>query len=833
MKNTFFIYFGLIFLFAFLAGYVGTHCVTVIAQENDPETENQIRELFRKGKDAFYEGRYDAAIDLFEQVLALRPSHELALELRKEAGFQFFVEGLAKEGDLGFILRKFLEIIEKPPVIDRPQNETIQKYLELMKSEDYQTKYMAIENILAEVGQYVCPFCVETLGDRRKDNFRTDIIVLLWRMGQDAVLPVIEILNSSDSFTRQNAAIVLGHIGDPRAIAALKTRIEDTQEDQHVKNASVEALKKITKMPRVEDLELAKKTYVRLGEMYYYDDPAIVVNNYKEWLYWFWLEDEENPENKLAYRAVDRWEYNELLAEEACYESLTLDPDLDEAWTLLLCVYYSELNEVQSALEVMLERQREGGFSIPDYAVEKFRQRREINEKCSTINYTRGRRQLYKALRRSLDDGNSLNSVSCIQAICELKDNGFLVPDALLAEGKKSYPDISMVLDNGTIIKGKLVEETEAAYVLETPQGRETVEKRKVKQTTGPQGSRDNSAAPLIAALNYPDKRVRYAAADALVRINPDHIFLDHDKVIPTLIEALGESAVRVILIIESDEQIANRMVTFVREIGYMPVLEKDGLSGLTRIKRFPTQDIVIVATDLPDYKAFEIIDAMKEDYRSKDIPVFVMCPELRLRETSALYAGRADDVIEKKVNKLVLRDKLDAAFQTPKARVDAPARAIQVAKSAAEALAVVDLENPNFELTQMIRPLEEAIMKGTTDEPRRLDFDVVRLPAMVALGRLGTDARSTLDTLCAVFSNKNNKKEIRCGAADAIGEICRPTGEGTPMVLAALSEGLGDAELEVQRSGAKALGKCSNWTGLDYFSRMFVPQRVHKNEKE
>lgn len=850
MKRAQYLTLAFLFAAAFAAGCLGTYCLTAFAQE-EAQNEKEIRELFRQGKSAFDEGRYEDAIKLFEKVLTLHPSSKLALELRNEAGFQFFVEGLSHKGDLGFVLRKLLEIIEKPPVVERPEKEKILNYLQLIKSEDYQTSYMAKENILSEVGQYVCPFCVQVLGDRTNDDYRTEIITLLWRMGQDAVLPVIEMLNSSDSFTRQNAADVLGHIGDPRAAAALKARYEDPKEDQHVKGAAKKALMSIMKnegkivedevrlkdkttitgtvvqktdkdvtietrsedfktvsMDKVEEviigvegLEPAKSMYLKLAEKYYYDDLIIVLSNYKEWLYWFWVEKEEAPENKLAYRPVDRWEYNELLAEEGCYRALALDPNYDEAWTLLLCVYYGELNEVQSAMDVVLERQSAGG-TIPEVAVENFRKKREVNEKCWTISYTRGREQLYKALRRSMDDRNSLNAVLCIQAIRDLKDNGSMLPESAPPPPPTETP---------TPVSGKVSLAEKGELIAEVP---------------APQ-----SAAALIAALNYPDKRVRYAAAEMLIRMNPKQPFLDHEKVIPTLIEALGESAMRVILVIESDEQIANRTVSLIRDIGYMPILERDGLSGLSRVKRFPTQDLVIIATDLPDFKAFEIIDAMKEDYRTRDVPVFVMCPETRLQDTSALYTGKAADVIVQKVDKQVLRDKIDAAFQTEKARTDAPARAIQIAKMAAEALAVADLANPNFDLKQSIRPLEEVLMKGTTDQPKRLDYDVVRLPAIEALGRLGTDARVTLDTLCSIFSNRTNKREIRCAAADVIGEICRPTGEGTPMILTSLSEGLGDSELDVQRAAAKALGKCT-WTGEEHFTRMFVPQRVHKNEK-
>ncbi len=794
--------FGL--LVTFLAAFAATLIIfsSLNATAQDEEKTKRIRELFDRGMEQFYEGRYEAAFESFNECLSLRPGYKLALELRREAGFQFFVEALSQEGDLGFVLRKFLEIIEKKSLIEEPNVQRIKELLGNIKSDDYQKKYMAVENLLSEIGHYCVPFCVPVLGDRRNDSYRVDIIALLWRMEQDAVLPVIEMLDWKDnSFGRQNAAIILGHIGDPRAVPALLARLEDPEEDQHVKGSARESVVQI-KGQDPSKLPTAKKWYYELAAKYYYDDLSIIINNYKDWLYWFWLEEEQDTEKKLAYRKVDRFEYNELLAEEACYEALALDNDYDDVWTLLLCVLFAELNEVDAALEIMIQKQD----MIDATEIDRFRQKRLVNEKCQTVCFTRGKTQLYKALRRSLDDRNALVAVSCINTLKDLHADGSMLP---------GLPELEHPEGQGQL----------------TPEG------QPVPPPPPPVG------ASLIAALNYPDKRVRYTAAEALVYmdagqpylddnkiLHPGRPFLDANKVIPTLIEALGESAPRVILVIEQDKQIANRLVDMIREIGYMPVLEEDGLSGLTRAKSFPTQDLVIIATDLLDMKAFEIIDALREDYRTKDTPVFVMAPETRLRMVQGLYAGKAEDVIPKKVDRLALRDKLDKAFQLPQARQDAPARAIEIARKAAEALAHVDLDNANFDATLAIEPLEQTLQRGAVNQPRRLDVDVVRLPAMRALGRLGTAARSTLDTLCGIFSNENNKKEIRVGAADAIGGIMRESHEGTQLVYTTLRVGLNDRELEIQNAAAKALGK-ANWKP-DQYTGVFGDQRPHKNKR-
>ena len=85
-------------LLTFLAGFAATMIMlgSITATAQDAEKDKQIRELFRRGKDEFYEGRYDASYETFNECLALRPGYNLALEHRREAGFKFFVEALSK-----------------------------------------------------------------------------------------------------------------------------------------------------------------------------------------------------------------------------------------------------------------------------------------------------------------------------------------------------------------------------------------------------------------------------------------------------------------------------------------------------------------------------------------------------------------------------------------------------------------------------------------------------------------------------------------------------------------------------------------------------------------
>ncbi|MCX7704159.1 MAG: hypothetical protein N2234_08720, partial [Planctomycetota bacterium] len=670
--------FYLLALFALVCAFVAGFFLPAVAQEKS----ERIQQLFDEGKRLFYEGKVQAAIEKFSEVLSLRPTWKDTMQLRDEATWAVFVDIMSSDPELRYIL--ILAALEEAPKIKEPPKAKIMKALDDLRSNDVRTKFLAVNEVVTHIGQYVVPYCVRYLADRQDDDYRVEVIAMLCRMRRDATLPVICILDSKDSFLRQNACGILMNLADLRALGALKEHLEDPAEDEHVREAAKEALQNLLStfnqaaiaaggrpIRSVEELSPAKHLYYQLAQRYYYDDIAFVTNSYEDWLYWYWFEEEQDIEKKLKFHKVMRLEFNERLAEENCHRALNLDKDFADAWALLLRVYYQELNEVQSALEMALELRTRG--EATEETVSALSKAREINEKCHTICYAGGEVLLFRALAFALAERNSLVAISCIDALRDMR------------VGDERLPPLP--------IPPPVTPETARSGTLPPPPKPE-----------------DSVGFPLISALDFPDKRVRYAAAEALIFINPLQPFLGAEKVIPTLKDAVTESAVRVVLIIASDQIVANRIASRISSIGYMPVVEPTGRSGLNRAKMFPPQDAIIVSTELPDMKAFEIIDSLHADMRTKDVPIIVMAPEPRLREVQRLYADRADSIITENEEEVSMRDKLHSLFELPKARIDAPARARDMAQKAAIALANVDLSNKNFNAYDAIPALMEVL---------------------------------------------------------------------------------------------------------------------------
>ncbi|MHC4663082.1 MAG: hypothetical protein ACYS8W_15585 [Planctomycetota bacterium] len=843
---------------------VGVLLAAVVAPFNTLRADDsELRELFRTGLDLYLQNELKQAYDKFNSFLSKNPSAKLALEMRDEAGYGFFVKALA-ESDHNFVvtMRKILERAAIGEKIRRVDDDRIKELLDKIRDygkddSKFVEKYRIMVLITQTIGQWVAPFCVEALGDNQDDEFRTDIIHLLYKLGEDVTLAVIEMLDAPNQNVRQNAAIILGHIGDWRALPALKAVYENQRSpiwtlaeddaakgkmrlpmgdnDAFVRKEAAFAIRKVSGGKLPDELPFAPDLYYALAYRYYLDDLSVILSNYQDWVFWYW----SPRDNKLKYRIVERFEYNELLAEECCYDGLALRPHDEKLQTLLVCTLYSQREEVLSALRVIDELDQ-AGAEYDSTLKDLLEKRSKFLERCKTLNYAAGKELLYRALAQSIHrDRNALVAVACIHALRDLKVSGDMLPP------------------KGGLTAGRIQRERESKKNVRRPAGVKRPSRTTSRATpTGPM----LGAALTAALLDSEDKRVRYAAAECLAIMNPKKLFDKSDLVVPTLIDALGEYSYRVILIIEKDMQAANHIVGVVRDhLKMMPILAKSGYEGWRRVQSFPTEDLVIIATDLTksdvpgpaeeeedfydkdmnrplrkpnmDWKAYEFIDRLHNARRTAHVPVIVSAAADDLHTIENLYVpDRARAAIPKLVDPEELRTKVENIFASDEAKYqrDAKARKDRMASIAATVFAEhIDLNNPNFDVRPAIGPLTQAAYRPVL---------AVRIPALRGLGRIGHDGRFegdirpiALPKLRELFGDKDVDYRVRAAAADAVGDIVAPTGNMDPSIYLILREGMADAHMEVRRAAAKAIGKASfPKSPTDLRAQVMFLHRVH-----
>jgi len=81
---------------------------------------------------------------------------------------------------------------------------------------------------------------------------------------------------------------------------------------------------------------------------------------------------------------------------------------------------------------------------------------------------------------------------------------------------------------------------------------------------------------PLVQAMTYPDRRVRFLAAVSLATARPDKRFTGYDLVLMTLNEALRQTGKQAALIIAADEKQGNLLKDAVRAAGYTVLVRAD-----------------------------------------------------------------------------------------------------------------------------------------------------------------------------------------------------------------------------------------------------------------
>jgi HEAT repeat protein len=792
----------------------------------DESFGDKVRQLLAEGTDLYKKGKYPEASSKFEEAFQMKPSSDQVYAFIKRAGEDMIGKMMSDpDRKIQDISRRLMELA-KPGEPFREGKAVVLKYIEDLKSDDHAIWRNAFWH-LKNIGPWAVRFLMPALADQQQDRYRSRVMLLFTEMGIDCSLAVIEALDSKNPFVRQNAAICLGNIKDERAIAALKRVSEDANEPAEVKKFANEALLKIIRGKDPGQWKKATDYYYELATKYYYSHSSVMYTFQRHYLIWKW----DTEKDVLTERKVARMSYNEQLAEEALYDLLALDPNYADkatglsAWSLLACVHFAEAIESKAAVEAALQALRYDEIDKPgltrllrdieglsDASIKDLGGKIEaaaatadvekiVNEhfakqakiiRANVLGELPGKRYIYEGLSRSLADGNYMVAKACIETIQEMGRQEDL-PSPAAPEGSKESED------------------------------------EKAAGTGSASKASGTMGYPLIEALTNEDKRVRYAAANAMVAINPQRRKLGMELVIPNLIDAIGEQGVRVALVIydvqdDNDRNFINGFRKLLTSINVFPVVVTSGSEGIIKAKQFPTQDVVIIQKKICGQVYFKesdtkkeivetVFDTLRDDVRTKSIARIVLGEnpeEVNAANKEYLEKGTAQGVIDKAVHKLDLQAMFDKIFDTDKAKKDSKDRANDISKAAAETLASIDPSNTLYPYRDAV----EALIKTVSPEILREDF--IRIPAARALGRFG-DQRA-VDVLAKVVSDKDadaeraaRQKGVRWQCSKAISQIFKQTGI-TPSteVFEVLKKNTKDGDYDIEFTCAEALGNAT-----------------------
>jgi HEAT repeat protein len=723
--------------------------------------EDEIHKLLEEGFDAFQRGKYEQAYVKLESALQKDPSPELLYAWIEKIGRDQILKMMwSKNENLRNTALRILEA-SKPRKTDyiKIEIDKLPKYLEDLRSEDTNTFYLASFH-LTRIGSLAAKDLIRFLAEPGSELVRSRAISVLVKIGREIVPALTQTLKAESELLRQNAAITLGHIGDRRAIAALK-RIMERDKSKEVKKVARESLGKILNPIKKElnlaDLKGASHYYIDLAKQYIEHHPSVIPATQRNYLLWEW----DTTRQELIQREVPGVVYYELLAQQASLDCLELVEGDQTAWALLVYSTIAQETKASAALAACEEGVRKGLLDPKD--AESLKQYVESLDQAKIQVRTAGKSSLYKALDLALQLKQSMVAEQCLD----------------------------------------LLREFACARELPPPVG---------PQDITPEIRRKYFGYPLIKALTYPEKRVRYLAAEVMTRLNPKQKKLGMELVMPNLLDAIREESIRIALIIhpaekESDQAWINNFKRMLVEMNLHTVVATKGKEGVARSKQYPPKDLIFLYSDLANQTYFiedlgrgqaveTVLDALKSDLRTSGIPIYMICKDQQdLNQQQSIYEGKIQQYILHSIDRDTLSALLKDTFKEDKVpRI----KAEKMARRAIDALTTLSAHNTLYPYLEAARALIEFL---NPDVPKD---NSLRLPAIQALGQFETP--QALGVLTKLLLDPS--PDIHIASLKAIARIMRASPQ-TPSreLLDALKKGLKHQDIQVQKLSAEILG--------------------------
>lgn len=351
----------------------------------------------------------------------------------------------------------------------------------------------------------------------------------------------------------------------------------------------------------------------------------------------------------------------------------------------------------------------------------------------------------------------------------------------MAAEGE--VPEANAGLDVMLAAGGPTGGSAALVYALENDAPMAAVELLKTLESMGA------ATDAMRGALTSSYKAVRYAAAFALSSAGDNNA-----GVVAALGEALGEDALRTVLLVDDQSVSRNAMSAALRSAGYTVVTADSGALGFSRARTVPPKDVVIVRAGMQDVTLDQFV--YDSDFRSSSSSIIVLSGADAAETIKAQYEGKGKvkGFTTDPIAADVLKETVGAAMPDLNHERAAALAAAERASMILGHLPAGSLGGVSTQLVAALGRSEESVLGG-----------VLR-----AVGHAGMiDAAPAV---AAQFADAARSEAIRVAAADALGGIfakmtARPSEDVLKPVMDAAA---GEANLAVRLAAGRALGSAS-----------------------
>jgi hypothetical protein len=232
---------------------------------------------------------------------------------------------------------------------------------------------------------------------------------------------------------------------------------------------------------------------------------------------------------------------------------------------------------------------------------------------------------------------------------------------------------------------------------------------------------RGRSEPALLRAINYPDRRVQMAAAEALIRVPGQPSPQVAARVVDVLRRALaaepaGRNVPRV-LVGHFDDDTANRLLAAVKEAGYDGLKVRTGREVMKRIKEASDIDLLLLSAELPDPGLAQLLGQLKVDRNASQLPLLLLTTPVREDALRRFVEGRRNVVVTTEDAALDPRDLyplLRGALGDP---VRAPLAQPELTEQAEKAMYYLGLlarrDVPGYDVRPALETVYRALQEG------------------------------------------------------------------------------------------------------------------------
>ncbi len=144
---------------------------------------------------------------------------------------------------------------------------------------------------------------------------------------------------------------------------------------------------------------------------------------------------------------------------------------------------------------------------------------------------------------------------------------------------------------------------------------------------------------PLVDALTYPDRRVRYDAAMTIASADPRTSFGGAELIVPTLASVVNDAGTRYAMVIARDVERQQQFDTVLSDLGFIVLPPVTSLSEASQfVADVPGVDIII--SDIDDEPGIELIESVRNTARLAATPIIALMPFENVNRFGARYEG-------------------------------------------------------------------------------------------------------------------------------------------------------------------------------------------------